>query len=77
MDRSVVDAVLLAHTYEKGNGYDAWTRIETEATLGSDPSVSVSSVFPSSLMPAKPGIEARSWTEIPRFAGNGREERSE
>ena len=49
-----------------GNGY------EMGAAPGPDPSVSVSSVSPSSLMPARQGIELGTWTEIPRLASLAR-----
>src|SRR5688500_17168239 len=47
-------------------------RIETDAHLGSDPSLSVSSVFPSSLMLGGSGIQDGTLTEIPRLAALAR-----
>src|SRR5688572_3820720 len=44
------------------------TRIETDALLGADPSVSVSSVFPFFLDVCGAGIGAGTLTEIPRLA---------
>ena len=48
------------------------TRIETDALLGADPSVSVSSVFPFFLDVCGAGIGSGTLTEIPRLASLAR-----